>query len=221
MARVQCVQCGMENDPLAAAGYCEGCGKKLPPERSSSSVRVPGDEGYQAPDLRNRDRDERRPPRLSYHDDLDVSKGADEVAQAEQAARKNASGTLFAIAVLQLVCNSIVLLAAPGMLGGGPVGPAELAGAFVFVVAITAVFAGLGAWALYVPLPASVVGLICYVGLVLLDVAFAPEQIGKGIILKIVFIVALVQAIVAANKARQLRAARASERRRDEDEDRW
>jgi hypothetical protein len=213
------MHCGWENDPATAAGYCEGCGRKLRPEGRSSSIRGPGDEGYQAPDVSYRG-DERRRPRLAYHDDIDVSKDGDEAERAEKAARKNASATLFVIAALQLICTSIALFAAPELLGGGAMGPAEKAVGLVIILGVTAVFAGLGAWALFMPLPASIIGLVCYLGLLVFDLVAAPEQVGKGLILKIIFIVALAQAINAANKARQLRAARDS-RRWGPDDDRW
>jgi hypothetical protein len=31
MVTVKCLYCDADNDPVATAGYCDGCGKKLPP----------------------------------------------------------------------------------------------------------------------------------------------------------------------------------------------
>jgi hypothetical protein len=32
MSKVKCIHCGTENDPQATAGYCDECGKRLPPK---------------------------------------------------------------------------------------------------------------------------------------------------------------------------------------------
>jgi hypothetical protein len=145
----------------------------------------------------------------------------DEVEQAEKAARKNAATVLFSIAVLHLVCNSSALAFAPDFLAGVPIQFVGRDGAFALILGITAVFVCLGAWAWVMPLPASSAGLACYVGLLALEVALGPKAAVKGWIHKLVFILALGQAIVAASKARRLRAARDGRDGWGENEERW
>jgi hypothetical protein len=41
MVTVKCLSCDADNDPQATGGYCEACGKRLPPAASYTSARRP------------------------------------------------------------------------------------------------------------------------------------------------------------------------------------
>ena len=66
------------------------------------------------------------------------------------------------------------------------------------------VFFALYFWARKQPLPASIVGLLVYVTMHLLDAIADPTAIARGIIMKIIIIAILVNAIQAGVKYRQL-----------------
>jgi hypothetical protein len=132
-----------------------------------------------------------------------------EVLAAEALARKKASGILFAIAGIQLVCGGLVLAVAPQVLG---LGAPEAVAVAVFMVALTVlVFAGLGWWARYQPLPAAVVGLVLYCGLLLLDIVVDPANLARGFILKAILIWMLIQAVQAGVRYNKLRRANEEE----------
>jgi hypothetical protein len=84
----------------------------------------------------------------------------------------------------------------------GEVAPEVLAGLVVEWLGITVLFAGLGWWARYQPLPPVLIGLGVYVLLWLVATALDPSTAGQGIILKIAVVVGLVRAAQAAAKAR-------------------
>jgi hypothetical protein len=70
-------------------------------------------------------------------------------------------------------------------------------------VGIAAVFAGLGWWALYQPLPAVVVGLILYVTLTLAGFVANPELALRGVGVKVFIIVGLLAQAVALRRGRK------------------
>jgi hypothetical protein len=116
-------------------------------------------------------------------------------------ARKQVASTLFSIAGLQFVCGLAAVTLIPEQLAGGPVaGPlAEIIAGVV--VAIALVFAGLGYWAYFQPLPAAVVGLTLYVVLLLFDLLANPQMVMQGIIVKVLIIGSLVKAVSTAQRA--------------------
>jgi hypothetical protein len=116
-------------------------------------------------------------------------------------ARKEASGALFVIAFLQLVCVTALLVITPRLLGA-TVDPSGMALALGWTVGLGAVFAGLGVWARYRPLPAAAVGLGLYVLLTVAEVVSAPERVGKGVILRLILVALLAKAIRTCLKAR-------------------
>jgi hypothetical protein len=109
-------------------------------------------------------------------------------------ARKEASGILFAIAILQLICGGILIALAPQIMGA-PIPDDDM----VFFIAewfgIAVVFALLGLWARVLPLPPVIIGLILYVSLAVAAAVVNPETIKNGIIVKIVIILGLIRAI--------------------------
>jgi hypothetical protein len=182
------------NDPEETSGYCEECGKKLPPATAFSHEKPTRSPAYDRDDRDDRDWD-----RDPYEEDR--FRRRDELSPEQQKARKEASGILFAVAVLQVVCGGIALAILPQM-AGVQLTPAEIVVEAVFMVGVAVVFAGLGVWARFQPLPPAILGLILYILLSLGTMAANPELIGKGLVLRIIIIIGLGKAIQSASKAR-------------------
>jgi hypothetical protein len=111
---------------------------------------------------------------------------------------KRGAGILFAIAVLQVLCGGIALTAGRRMV---PIEPEVL---LAIIVVTAAVFAGLAWWALHMPLPALIVGLVLYVGLFVIDLlAMVENRVDPnlGILIRLGFIVMLVRALAAVKAA--------------------
>ena len=72
---------------------------------------------------------------------------------------------------------------------------------------LSAVFLGLWFWAKVNPLAASITALAIYVTVQLADIIMAPENIAKGIIIKIIIVVALARAIKSAVTYRNMQEA--------------
>jgi hypothetical protein len=203
MAKVKCMSCGAVNDTESAGMYCEECGKKLPSDGSAFRVDAPeGGTGRIRED--SDDREPRWPRRDRSFDRDDYPDVRLRGARSEQqkGTGRGVAGILFAIAALQLICGSIALFAFPDALGVNKNAQPEALVVFVGIMLfMVALFAGLGVWALYMPVAAGVVGLICYIGVALLDIAGAPDMAFRGLIFKILIVVALIRAIAAASKA--------------------
>jgi hypothetical protein len=138
VARVTCYHCGVENDVEATAGYCDSCGKKLP---SPTAFRDRQDR-----DAGNPDPVESEPQRGEW--DAGVRDYADrdfrlhEPTEEQKAARKQAAGTLFAVAGLQVVCGVTVGVAAPAL--GLPMDAEALIFTVILMVGLGIFFSGLG-----------------------------------------------------------------------------
>jgi hypothetical protein len=208
---VKCPICGETTDTDRRGFYCDGCGEKLPPVAASSEpdTGTKRDEPFLSksadrPDLgRWRGSDEDY-PRFGGSAEEDYLSNRPREGRSEEfkQAAKQVAGVLFVVAILQLICGPIVLFAMPEVIGAKDMPPEVLAITAAFMVAVCALFAGLGVWALYMPVPAGVVGLIAYGGLALMDIAAAPEVGFRGIILKVIIVVILIRGIIAASKAR-------------------
>jgi hypothetical protein len=85
MVTVKCLYCDADNDPLATGGYCDACGKRLPPAAQFRSRRGPG--GSLVGDQKD-----------------------EEVAASP---RSRSSEALFTIAALQLIAGGLFLVLAP------------------------------------------------------------------------------------------------------------
>lgn len=109
-------------------------------------------------------------------------------------ARKEASGILFAIAVLQLICGGILIAMAPQIMGA-PIPDDQLPLFVAEWFGIAVVFGLLGVWARAMPLPPVIIGLVLYVGLATAAAVVNPETIKNGIIVKIVIVLGLIRAI--------------------------
>jgi hypothetical protein len=198
MATVRCWHCNTENDPVATSGFCDRCGRKLEDVPQTGIADAPGSRRERNDNRFDRDRDYRDP----YAADVRRNGGSQE-------ARKlltQASGVLFGVATLQFVCGLVGVFALPKVMGIEP-GPLFLAIAVFVVVAIAGAYVGLGIWARYQPLPATIIGLVLYLMVFTANMVMAddPGMIVKGIWLPILIIVMLVQGIVAANKYNKLK----------------
>jgi hypothetical protein len=191
---VQCPHCSTPLPPQEiAAGWCETCGKKLPPKLLPPLPPSTSVTGYT-------ERPEQPPELPTRHESSDYP----DVEWHEDRSRKRKPSTttatiLFVIAGLQLLCGLMVVTVLPN-LGNVFVDEERVLLLFVDVIGIGAVFLGLGIWALRQPVPAGTIGLILYIVLGLYNLARNPEHISKGIWVRILVVVFLVQAI---NKAAQ------------------
>jgi hypothetical protein len=214
MPLVKCPRCGETTDTDRRGLYCDGCGEKLPPGNAiEPAAPKHWDDPVKPPDRPRRPYDEdddyRGSRRSAGGDYLDLRKREDNSEEKKQAAWQVA-GVLFAIAALLLVCNLIGLFALPELMGAQGAGGPELVFMIGFIVAVSAFFFAMGVWAIYMPVPAGIVGLIAYIALNLVDLYFVLEmQQGGGgrsayggIILKVILVIALIRGIAAAAKAR-------------------
>jgi hypothetical protein len=82
---------------------------------------------------------------------------------------------------------------------------------FVLVLngALCAVHLGLWWWARSAPFAAALVALVLFVTLQVVEAAIDPASLGRGIIIKVLFLVALVQAVRAGVEVQRLRHGRA------------
>ncbi len=169
MATVECVHCNAINDPVQTSGYCEECGKRLPGGAPFSSG-----------------------PSRSVR----INKA---VSEEREKAINRASGVLFAVAIIQLLCGGGFMLMLPMLEKDKQL----VAGAIPMLMAVTGgvfgVFLLLGLWARFQPLPPSIIGLIIYVPLTILDLITSGGNIAS-ILVKIFIIVGLVNAVTVAAK---------------------
>jgi len=118
MSRVRCLYCDAENDAVQSAGYCEGCGKKLPPASLAHKRRAP-----------------------ALHDPAGV-RAVDE----KRRTNGRISHLLFTIAILQLLGAGALLLLLP-VVRREPL-PAEfMPNLILYSGAGVVVLASLGWWA--------------------------------------------------------------------------
>jgi hypothetical protein len=189
MATVRCWSCNAENDPVATSGFCDRCGRKLEDVPDTGIADAPAN---RSPDAR-RDYPERDPYDLRLRED----------SLEARSALNTASGVLFAVAALQMICGVVVLAAAPAVLAV----PGEaMIFMFVAVFGVGALFLGLGIWARYMPVPATIIGMVLYVIVFIGDAAimFASGNFNVGIFIRIAIIFMLGKGISAANKYNQL-----------------
>ena len=90
MVVVKCLYCDADNDPRATGGYCDACGKKLPPAAAFRGRRPAGESG------------------------------AEVVVGAEPAPRRVTAEALFTAAILSLVGGGLFLVLGPLLFGEVP-----------------------------------------------------------------------------------------------------
>lgn len=165
---ITCPHCGVENP--SDAQFCESCGKALP---AHTGPRIVGSDEFAETDTGRQ-------------------------LQSEQMKKEagKAAGALLAVAILQAVFGTFIVLAA-GSVPGIPEGTTLPPIVFVVVYGIAVLFFGLYLWARRDPFPAAIVGLVVFVSVHLLDALADPTALARGIVVKIVVLVVLVRAIKA------------------------
>ncbi|MGZ9124713.1 MAG: zinc-ribbon domain-containing protein [Candidatus Binatia bacterium] len=170
-----CPHCGAENQ--ATSTFCESCGKALPSTASTG-------------------------PRLVTDTVIpSTAAGRQLVSEELQRYAKKAKNALLAVAIIQCVFGLIIYGVASANLPSGQSLPPIV---LITIFGIGAIFFGLYAWARHSPLPAAIVGLTLFVTMHLVDGLVDPTQFGRGIIMKVIIVVMLVQAIQAGIKYKRL-----------------
>jgi hypothetical protein len=90
MIIVKCLYCDVENDARQTAGYCDNCGKRLPPTAGIRSART------------------------------DYTEGTTDRPEAIAPASRRTSEALFTAAVLWLICGGLFLVLGPVFLPAVP-----------------------------------------------------------------------------------------------------
>ncbi|MBN1554947.1 MAG: hypothetical protein JXA11_09390 [Phycisphaerae bacterium] len=172
-----CPHCNVENED--ASEFCRECGKALPSAAPTG-------------------------PRVVTGSAIASTSLGQNVQEKELKKKcRQASIALFAAAVLQ----GITGIALYAFLKNEPnVDMQKLQILVGVVVGIGVVFAVLGFWARVNPLPASIVGLVLYVTLHAIDAVADPSALLRGWIIKVIVVVALINAIQAGITYRQLKA---------------
>jgi hypothetical protein len=199
VATVRCWHCNTENDPVATAGFCDRCGRKLEDVPETGIAEAPRRQAEPGQHLYpDRDVDLRtRPPFDSPAAELQNYEKQKYLGQA--------SGVLFGMAAIQFLCGMIGIVVSPRLLGldGDPL---MLAVGALIVLGIAGTYVGLGIWARYQPLPATIIGLVLYVAMFIGNMILTdkPETIIMGIWLPILLIIMLARGVVAATKYNKL-----------------
>lgn len=173
--QIACPHCGAMNPGTGA--FCEACGKALPSSAASS-------------------------PRVTTSATGFAATGAGRALQSDELNKqaRKAAGALLAVAIIQAVFGALLIFVL--MPKDFPADQRNIV--MVSVFGIAAVFFALYFWARKQPLPAAIVGLALFITMHLLDAIADPAALGRGLIMKIIIIVILVQAIQAGVKHRQL-----------------
>jgi hypothetical protein len=169
MTVVRCLYCDAENDATVTAGYCEDCGRKLPP---ASWARSRGARIYA---------------------------GGDVAEEAAPTPGRLAANLLFGAAALQLVAGGLLVVLGPLLLRE-KVSTDFLPGVTAGAAALLLLFGGLGWWALYRPVPATVAALVLWGILAVAGVALFPAPALGVLPVQAVVVALLVQAVRVARR---------------------
>jgi hypothetical protein len=186
MPKIQCIYCDTVYDPGRTGGSCTDCGREHPP---GSLVRPPDVFKVPVPTATGRVRP---------------------VTEEEERARRQASSALFTVAALNLLCNGLLVALIFLVLQQGQPGP-NVAGAIAvgIFLGFTGLFVLLGLWARYEPLAPSVLGLMLYTGVALLQCVLSPGLACQELVINGIIIFGLIQAVQAALQARRNRPTEA------------
>ncbi len=178
MSRVRCLHCDAENDAVLSSGYCESCGKKLPPASLAHKRREP-----------------------ILHDRASVLP-----SEAERKPRHQASAWLFTAGIVNLVgCGGLMVLGS--LLVPREQLKAEFIPDLLLVsVVVLGVFAALGWWARSQPVPAILTAAIVYLALAIVDALMLPGLMLLGLPVKIVILALLIQAVRVSRKPNRFAA---------------
>jgi hypothetical protein len=171
-----CPHCSVENPDGAA--FCGSCGKALP-DASAGGPRVVTAADY-------------------------ATTGAGKQLQIGELdrQRRKAFGILLAVAILQAI-GGVIILAAGRAVGVGTENVVVNPLVYGIVFGLAFVFLVLSLWARKSPLPASIVGLVVFCTVHLLDAVANPLTLLNGILVKIIIVVLLIQAIMAGVRHRE------------------
>lgn len=75
-------------------------------------------------------------------------------------------------------------------------------------LALCAIHIGLWVWAKTAPFPAAVVALVLFITVQVFSAVVEPSTMYKGLLIKVLFLVALIRAVKAGSEAQRLRAQR-------------
>jgi len=176
MSRVRCLHCDVENDAVQSAGFCENCGKKLPPASLAHRRREP-----------------------VLHE-----RGGALPPDIERTPAEPASAWLFTAAIVNLIgCGAMVVLA-PLVVPREQLKVEFIPELLLVSVAVLVIFALLAWWARGHPIPALITAGIVYLGLSVVDALLAPGLVLLGLPVKIVIVVLLIQAFRVSRKPRRL-----------------
>jgi hypothetical protein len=165
MPIVRCTSCQTDNELELTGALCRNCGALLPSLAQGSDSPLP-------PSLTV-------PPAVINSPETQFRQELINIQEKQRFARRGVSTLLFALAGVQLACGCADLIGTQDPAKGQP---SELRLIFLTVLAIALligafVLAGLGWWALYQPLPASLVGLGLWGVLSAISNVLVPEAI--------------------------------------------
>ncbi len=178
MSRVRCLYCDADNDAVQSAGYCEGCGKKLPPASLAHQ----------------------------RHESVSHERAAVPASDSERTPSQQPSAWLFSAALVNLIgCGGLIVLG-PLLVSREQLKADFIPDLLLIGVAILLIFLALGWWARWQPLPAVLTAGAIYLGLALVDALVLPGLALLGLPVKIVILALLIQAVRVRRKPRRLAA---------------
>lgn len=157
------------------SAYCGGCGKALP-QATSGGPRIVTGAGVASTATGK------------------TLQEADLIAKARKAAV-----ALLVVTIMQFVFGTILIFVLPAAAAE------DRTVMLISVYGIGVIFLGLYLWARKNPLPAAISGLVFFITVHALDAVADPTALARGVILKVIVIVMLVQAIQAGIQHRKLR----------------
>ncbi len=127
----------------------------------------------------------------TYKDDRIATELAPKLARAR--------GWILAVGIIYVVSTGLMLAMADGMYSSEEVTFQLVAAGVLCLVHI-----GLWWWAKTAPFAAAVVALVLFVTLQLVQAVIDPSTLARGVIIKVFFLVALVQAVMAGVEVQRL-----------------
>jgi len=178
MSRVRCLSCDTENDAVQSAGFCENCGKKLPPAAQAHG----------------------------RHDPMRHDRAGTLSAPMERTPPQPASAWLFTAALVNLLgCGGLIVLG-PLLLPRQQLKAEFIPDLLLVGLAVLFAFALLAWWARWRPVPALLAAAIVYLGLGIVDALLLPGLALLSLPVKIVIVALLIQALRISRKPRRLAA---------------
>lgn len=127
----------------------------------------------------------------------------DHIAAVLEPKLRQARGWILAIGIIYLVSAALQVALADGRLSSD-----EITFSFASAGALFAIHMGLWWWARTAPFAAALVALVLFLTLQLVWAALDPQTLTHGIIIKVLFLIALIQAVKAGVDVQRLRRER-------------